>query len=119
MAKSVCCKPCRADSAGHWSSRCPGPKALCRGQRAHIDVIPGTGIPAVASTAAESGQWQQSPARPRPKRLKIVKAKTAADRFKAATVKAKQEGGIVLQQETASEKAQAILDLLIEEKVLR
>jgi len=63
--------------------------------------------------------WQESPARKRPKRLKVVKAKTAADRFKAATAKATGDGGTVMRNETAAEKAQAIFDLLVEEGVLR
>ena len=63
--------------------------------------------------------WSESPARKRPKRLKVVKAKTAADRFKAATAKATGEGGAVMRDESAAEKAKAIFDLLVEEGVLR
>lgn len=63
--------------------------------------------------------WQESPARKRPKRLKVVKAKTAADRFKAATAKSTAEGGKVMISETPAEKAKAIFDLLVEEGVLR
>lgn len=64
-------------------------------------------------------EWSESPARKRPKRLKVVKAKTAADRFKAATAKATGDGGAVMRDESAAEKAKAIFDLLIEEGVLR
>ncbi len=63
--------------------------------------------------------WQEAPAKPRPKRLKVVKAKTAADRFKAATAKPAGGSGKVMKNETAEEKAKAIFDLLIEEKVIR
>jgi electron transfer flavoprotein beta subunit len=59
---------------------------------------------------AVASQWQLSVAKPRPKRLKVVKAKTAADRMKA---------GKVMKNETSSEKAHAIFDLLLEEKVVR
>lgn len=63
--------------------------------------------------------WQEAPAKPRPKRLKVVKAKTAADRFKAATAKPAGGSGKVMKNESAEEKAKAIFDLLIEEKVIR
>lgn len=68
---------------------------------------------------AVRSSWDESPARKRPKRLKVVKAKTAADRFKAATAKATGDGGAVMRNETAAEKAKAIFDLLVEEGVLR
>jgi electron transfer flavoprotein beta subunit len=63
--------------------------------------------------------WTISPAKPRAKRMKVVKAKNAADRFKAATAKPVGGGGKVLKQGTPAEKAQAIFDLLLEEKVIR
>jgi electron transfer flavoprotein beta subunit len=66
-----------------------------------------------------ASQWQISVAKPRPKRIKVVKAKTAADRMKAATAKPVGGGGKVLRNESSTEKAQAIFDLLIEEKVIR
>lgn len=59
------------------------------------------------------------PARPRPKRLKVIKAKSGADRMKAATAKASGGGGQVLKGVSAEEGAQAILKLLIEEGVVR
>lgn len=64
-------------------------------------------------------QWSEAAARKRPKRLKLVKAKSAADRFRAATAKATGEGGRVLRNESAREKAQAIFDLLLDEGVVR
>ncbi|WP_296266408.1 electron transfer flavoprotein subunit beta [Pseudomonas sp. UBA6562] len=62
---------------------------------------------------------QLQPARPRPKRLKVIKAKSGADRMKAATAKASGGSGKVLKGVTAQEGAEAILKLLVEEGVLR
>jgi len=59
------------------------------------------------------------PARPRPKRLKVIKAKSGADRMKAATAKSAGGSGQVLKGIGAEEGAQAILKLLIEEGVVR
>ena len=59
------------------------------------------------------------PAKPRPKRLKVVKAKSGAERMKAATAKAVAGSGQVLKGLNAEESAQAILKLLIEEGVMR
>mgnify|MGYP003600603505 FL=1 len=59
------------------------------------------------------------PAKPRPKRLKVIKAKSGADRMKAATAKASGGGGQVLKGVSAEDGAQAILKLLIEEGVVR
>lgn len=64
-------------------------------------------------TDEEFSDWQIADAKKRPKRLKIIKAKTAADRFKAATAKASGGGGKVVHG--VEESAQAILGLLIEE----
>lgn len=85
----------------------PGSRAVMDQQITHSDVD------AVRST------WSELPARKRPKRLKVVKAKTAADRFKAATAKPQGAGGKVLKDHSAAEQAQAIFDLLLEEGVLR
>jgi electron transfer flavoprotein beta subunit len=63
------------------------------------------------------GQLQT--AKPRPKRLKVIKAKTGADRMRAATAKASGGGGQVLKDVSAEQGAEAILKLLIEEGVLR
>ncbi|BES71404.1 electron transfer flavoprotein subunit beta [Marinobacter nanhaiticus D15-8W] len=64
-------------------------------------------------------QWQCSPARPRPKRLPIAKATSAADRFKAATAKPQGQGGTIIREGTDSEKAAAIMALLVSEGVVR
>lgn len=63
--------------------------------------------------------WTLEPARPRPKRLKIVKAASARERFKAAAAKAEGGGGQVLTDVTPEEGAEAIFNLLKEEGVLR
>ncbi|RBP84290.1 electron transfer flavoprotein subunit beta [Marinomonas rhizomae] len=84
------------------------------GLRAQFNVL------TVESVVDESAsRWQINAAKPRPKRLKVVKAKTAADRMKAATAKPMGSGGKIMKDETAAEKAQAIFDLLLEEKVVR
>lgn len=67
----------------------------------------------------ELAQWQLQPARKRPKRLKIVKAASARDRFKAAAAKAEGGGGQVLTDVSPEQGAEAILKLLKEEGVLR
>jgi len=63
--------------------------------------------------------WMTAPARKRPKRLKIVKASSARDRFKAAAAKGEGSGGQVLTGLSAQQGAEAILKLLREEGVLR
>ncbi|MEX6500445.1 electron transfer flavoprotein subunit beta [Pseudomonas zhanjiangensis] len=62
---------------------------------------------------------QLQPARPRPKRLKVIKAKSGAERMKAATAKASGGGGQVLKDVSPEQGAEAIFKLLIEEGVLR
>jgi len=62
---------------------------------------------------------QLQPARPRPKRLKVIQGKTAADRLKAATAKASGDGGQVLRDLSPEDSAEAIFKLLREEGVLR
>ncbi|MDM8348820.1 electron transfer flavoprotein subunit beta [Pseudomonas sp. sp1636] len=59
------------------------------------------------------------PARPRPKRLKVIKAKTGAERMKAATAKASGGGGQVLKDVSPQAGAEAIFKLLLDEGVLR
>ncbi|MGO1296874.1 MAG: electron transfer flavoprotein subunit beta, partial [Vibrio sp.] len=66
----------------------------------------------------ERQQWEESMANPKAKRLKVVKAKSAADRFKAATAKTESTGGRVIKGESVEDMAQAVLDLLIEENVV-
>lgn len=96
------------------AAKAPRQTAFGPGQRADIEVINTASI-----EDKVAAQWQFSPAKPRAKRMKVVKAKTAADRFKAATAKPVGGGGKVLKNETVEEKAQAIFDFLLEEKVIR
>lgn len=63
-------------------------------------------------------EWRVQPARKRPKRLKIVKAASARDRFKAAAAKAEGGGGRVLSDVTPEQGAEAIFKLLKDEGVL-
>lgn len=84
------------------------------GMRANID-----GASVATQVDQERDQWQSTPAKPRPKRLKVVKAKTAADRFKAATAKPQGKAGKVMKNESAQEQAEEIFKLLLEEKVIR
>lgn len=72
-----------------------------------------------AATDSERESWHLSPAKKRPKRMKVVKAKTAAERFKAATAKPQSESGRVMKAESPAEQAQAIFELLLDEGVLR
>ena len=58
-------------------------------------------------------------AKPRPKRLKIIKAKTGAERMKAATAKASGGSGQVLSGLSAQDSAEAIFKQLLAEGVLR
>ncbi|TYL48112.1 electron transfer flavoprotein subunit beta [Marinomonas sp. IMCC 4694] len=88
--------------------------AFARGLRATV-----TSLDGAAAIDELASQWHISPAKPKPKRLKVVKAKTAADRMKAATAKPVGSGGKVLKNESIDEQAQAIFDVLIEEKVIR
>ncbi|MFT6916984.1 MAG: electron transfer flavoprotein beta subunit [Motiliproteus sp.] len=94
----------------------PRQSAFGPGNRALMDLQPSAD--AEVEDAVRSA-WSESPARKRPKRLKIVKAKTAAARFKAATAKPQGAGGKVLKDQSAGEQAQAIFELLREEGVLR
>lgn len=63
--------------------------------------------------------WRVGPAKPRPKRLNVVKGKSAADRFKAATAKSQNTGGRLVREGTDKDKAQAIMELLVSEGVVR
>ncbi|WP_445938303.1 electron transfer flavoprotein subunit beta [Pseudomonas sp.] len=71
----------------------------------------------VADPLFASAQLQA--AKPRPKRLKVIKAKTGAERMKAATAKASGGGGQVLKDVSPEVGAEAIFKLLLDEGVLR
>jgi electron transfer flavoprotein beta subunit len=62
---------------------------------------------------------QLQPAKSRPKRLKIIKAKTGAERMKAATAKATGGAGQVLTGLSPQDSAEVIFKLLLAEGVVR
>lgn len=93
------------------------PRQSAFGPASRAELAALTGVPSVNDGVM--ADWEEAPARKRPKRLKVVKAKTAADRFKAATAKSSGGGGKVLRDKPAREMAQAVFDLLLEEGVLR
>jgi len=62
--------------------------------------------------------WEETAAKPKAKRLKVVKAKSAADRFKAATAKTESSGGKIIKDKPVPEMAQAVFDFLLEEGVV-
>lgn len=64
-------------------------------------------------------EWNVTPARKRPKRLKIIKATSARDRFKAAAAKAEGGSGQVLSDVSPEQGAEAIFKLLNEEGMLK
>ncbi|QOR40597.1 electron transfer flavoprotein subunit beta [Billgrantia diversa] len=119
-------------------------QALPRGQRRRLQVrLPAiVTVDAAAATARQSAfgparrgevevetaavvwdeaqsEWSVAPARKRPKRLKLIKATSARERFKAAAAKAEGGSGQVLTDMTPEQGAEAIFKLLKEEGVLR
>jgi electron transfer flavoprotein beta subunit len=74
-------------------------------------------VPAAVDPLLAEAQLQ--PAKSRPKRLKVIKAKTGAERMKAATAKASGGGGQVLKDVSPEAGAEAIFKLLLDEGVLR
>ena len=80
-------------------------------------VVEAVVVQAIADDLSTNGVLQ--PAKPRPKRLKVIKAKSGAERMKAATAKAAGGSGQVLKGLSAEGSAQAILRVLIEEGVMR
>lgn len=75
--------------------------------------------PAAVAWDETQTEWSVAPARKRPKRLKIIKATSARERFKAAAAKAEGGSGQVLTDVTPEQGAEAIFKLLKEEGVLR
>ncbi|MDR9438741.1 MAG: electron transfer flavoprotein subunit beta [Halomonas sp.] len=93
----------------------PAPRQSAFGpaRRAELEATP-----VAAEIDHELAEWAMSPARKRPKRLKIVKSASARDRFKAAAAKAEGGSGQVLEGVSSEQGAEAILKLLREEGVL-
>lgn len=69
-------------------------------------------------TDTDAANFNFEDARKKPKRMKKIKAKTAADRFKAATV-SQAKGGQVIEPKTSQEGAETILKLLKEEGLVK
>jgi electron transfer flavoprotein beta subunit len=90
------------------------PSAYGPARRGKLAVFPAAFVP----DEARAG-WLTAPARKRPKRLKIITASSARDRFKAAAAKAQGGGGTVLSGVSPETAAEAIRALLKEEGVLR
>jgi len=83
-------------------------------RRGHIGIRPLKSTPDTLLTTSTL-----QPAKQRPKRLKVIKAKTGADRMRAATAKLSGSSGKVLTGLSPPESAQAICKVLQEEGVLR
>ena len=91
----------------------PRMSAYGRARRGRIEAV---AIPEVLDAARASRE--ERPARRRPKRLRVVKAASAADRVRAVTETAAGKGR-VLQGLAPDEAAKAILDYLIEEGIIQ
>jgi electron transfer flavoprotein beta subunit len=83
-------------------------------RRGVVNPLQGESTPDLLYTDAD---W--AAARARPKRLKVITAKTGAERMKAATAKAAASGGQVMTDVTPEVGAEAIFKLLLEEGVIR
>lgn len=93
------------------SARSPRPSAFARARRGAIDIIemaPGPRVPADA---------REIPARPRPRRLKIMTGGSAAERYRAATEMQAGRGKLMVDP-PADEAARAIMDYLRAEGIL-
>jgi electron transfer flavoprotein beta subunit len=90
-----------------------GPSAFGPARRGVLAVSAAASMP----DEARAG-WLTAPARKRPKRLKIITASSARDRFKAAAAKTQSGGGKVLTGFSPEVGAEAIQALLKEEGVL-
>jgi len=71
-----------------------------------------------AVTDAARAEWTEGPARRRPKRIKVMKAASAADRVRAVTEMAAGKGK-VLQNVPPDEAAKAIFDYLVTEGIIQ
>lgn len=92
----------------------PRPSAFGPARRGCIDPIL-----ALTRFDQEQAAWVTAPARKRPKRLKIVTATSARERFRAAAAKTRGGGGKVIRDATPEAAAEAIRALLKEEGVVR
>jgi len=93
------------------ASPAPRPWAFARARRGRIEVIDLPPGPPVA------GDVREQPARPKPRRLKLATAGSAADRLRAAT-EIQAGRGRLLVDPAPEEAAAAIYDYLLEEGIL-
>ncbi|OEY65446.1 electron transfer flavoprotein subunit beta [Marinobacter sp. X15-166B] len=91
----------------------PRQVAFARARRGRI-----TGLTPATEIDQARTEWTLSAARPRPKRLKVTTARTAADRLRQATAKAQGSTGQIIRDDPQA-AAKAIYELLVEEGVLR
>lgn len=93
----------------------PAPRMSAFGlaRRGRIEVKDAAAVPDAARAA-----WAEGPARRRPKRLKVMKAASAADRVRAVTEMAAGKGK-VLQNVPPDEAAKAIFDYLVAEGIVQ
>lgn len=91
----------------------PRMSAFGRARRARIETV---AVSPMIDAARSS--WEERPARRRPKRLRVAKAASAADRVRAVTEAAAGKGR-VLQGLAPDAAAKAILDYLIEEGIIQ
>ena len=89
------------------------PFAFGAARRGHIEAVKAAVVP-----DAERAQWQQFPARPRPKRLKVAAGGSADERLRAATEIAAGRGRLLVDPPPA-EAARAIWDYLEAEGIVR
>lgn len=89
-----------------------------RGTLIPTHTSPPTPISSISPDLTPPTHWYFQPAKKRPKRLKIIKATSARDRFKAAAAKTQSSGGIILQGISADSAADEIIKLLLLEGVL-
>lgn len=92
----------------------PPPRQVAFGaaRRGQVQILEALSLP-----DREAADWARTPARPRPKRLKIVKGASAAERLAAATGQGMQ-GGQVIRGKDPRFAAEAIYNALVEEEVV-
>jgi electron transfer flavoprotein beta subunit len=89
------------------------PFAFGAGRRGRVAVVKATVVP-----DADREQWQQRPARARPKRLKVAAGGSADERLRAATEIAAGRGRLLVDP-PAADAARAIWDYLVTEGIVR
>jgi len=91
-----------------FGNSAPAPRASAYGPARRAAIVC---VESSAATDERLANWQESPARARPKCLRIAGTGRASDRLAAATA-VSSAGGTVLHPETPQQSARAILDFL-------